>query len=301
MPRLVHKEKPIMKKKQSSESALGVAAFRAIESMRPEKDRVINDPYAWIFLDDKTKKWIGRPSLLLIAKFLGGLKFPGFRNSIIARVRFMNECIRQNFPGDFTQLVLLGAGYDMSGWCFGNILKDARIFEVDHPQTQKDKLEKLKANVTDAPDNIVYVPVDFETDNLKQKLVDSGYATGEKTLFIWEGVTCYLEKESVEQTLDFIVEHSAKGSRLAFDYLLPEVVDGISKDKLTKSMHNLVKEKGEPFKFGISPADIEDFLMTHGFSGVEKYSAFDIREAHFHGNNAHRKVSHLFNFVCAVT
>ncbi len=290
-----------MKKKQSSESARGVAACRAIEFLKPEKERVINDPYARIFLDDKARKWIERPMLLWILKFLGSLRFPGFRNSIIARVRFMNECIKQNFPGDFTQLVLLGAGYDMSPWCFRDILKDVRIFEVDHPDTQKDKLEKLKENITDAPDNIVYVPVDFETHDLKQRLVDSGYAANEKTLFIWEGVTCYLEKESVEQTLDFIVENSARGSKLAFDYLLPEVVDGISKNKLTRSMHKLVKEKGEPFKFGISPADIDSFLMMRGFAGIEKYSTLDIRNAHFKGNNINRKVSHLFNFVCAVT
>ncbi len=290
-----------MEKNKSSKTAEGVAMSRAIESRRPERDRVIYDPYAQIFLSKKSKKWINNPIRAFLFKFLGNMKFPGFRGSIISRVRFMNECIKETFPDNFTQLVLLGAGYDMSAYCFRDILKDARIFEVDHPDTQKNKLEQIKNKITDTPDNIVYVPVNFETDDLKESLISQGYSPSAQTLFICEGVTCYLEKNSVEQTLDFIVANSAKGSKLAFDFFPPDVIDGTSADRLGKALHDLVKGHGESFKFGVSANEIEDFLKDHHFAQIDHCSPSKIRDRYFHGNNINRKVSDLFNFVCATT
>ncbi len=290
-----------MQKNKSSETAEGVAASRAMESLRPEKDRVIYDPYAKLFLGSKWQKWVKYPILTWLFYQLGNLKYPGFRGSVIARVCFMNQCIIDCFPGDFTQLVILGAGYDMSAFTFQDILSKASIFEVDHPTTQEVKKAKIKAHINDVPDNITYVPVDFETDDLKACLVKNGYSLSGKTLFIWEGVIYYLEKKAVEQTFDFIVENSALGSRLAFDYFPPEVVDGTSGEKLGKEMYKLVKKIGEPYKFGITVADMDKLLKEHRFSSIQKYSSIDIRDTHFYGDNSKRDVSYLFNFVCAAT
>ncbi|MBT3255050.1 MAG: class I SAM-dependent methyltransferase [Deltaproteobacteria bacterium] len=290
-----------MHKSKSSDTAEGVAAYRAVESMRSEKDRVIYDPYAQIFLGNKWQKIIYNPIYKLIMKLLGKFKYPGFYISVIARVRFMNECIKQCFPGEYTQLVILGAGYDMSAYCFRDILPNARIFEVDHPSTQKDKLAKIKENIKDIPDNITYIPVNFEMDDLKESLISSGYAPSEKTLFIWEGVTYYLEKESVEQMLEFIVENSARGSKVAFDYFPPEVIDGTSTERLGKVMYKMVKKLGEPYKFGITVEEIDNLLKKHHFTDIGKYSSSDVRDTYFHGDYEKRKVTPIFNFVCATT
>jgi methyltransferase (TIGR00027 family) len=290
-----------MKKNTSSESAKGVAAYRMIESIRPEEDRIIYDPYAKLFLEEKSKKWIQSPVRLLFLKFIGNLKFPGFRGALVARSRFMNECIKDCFPDDFKQLVILGAGYDMSAYCFRDVLVDARIFEVDHPNTQKEKVSTIREQIKSIPDNVTYVPVNFDTDYLKDLLLTHGYSPLKKTLFLWEGVTYYLGKESVEKTLNFIVNNSAKGSKLAFDYFPPEVIDGTSTDRLGKVLLQFVKKLGEPFKFGVKKDQIENFLKHHGFSTVHQISSIKIRDIYFHGKNKNRKVSELFNFVCATT
>jgi methyltransferase (TIGR00027 family) len=288
-----------MDKKRSSTSAQGVAASRAIESMRPDHDRVIFDPYARLFLGPKFLKWIDNPIRQWLLAFMGNLKFPGYRGSIIARVRYMNECIKACFPDEFGQLVILGAGYDMSAFCFKDLLTNALVFEVDHPETQKDKLDKLRRHIENIPGNITYVPVDLETGELKKSLLNSGYDPSAKTLFIWEGVTQYLEKESVEQTLKFIGENAASGSKLAFDYFPPEVVDGTSTDKLARELRKLVAKNGEPFKFGVKADDMENYLKRYNFVEISHSSAPEIRDAYFHGDNKRRKVSDLFRFVCA--
>lgn len=290
-----------MEKNKSSESAKGVAAYRMIESVRPEKDRIIYDPYARLFLDSKSKQWILSPVRLLFLKCLGNIKFPGFRGALVTRSRFMNECIKDCFPDDFRQLVILGAGYDMSAYCFSNILADANVFEIDHPSTQKEKKAKIKEHIKNVHDNITYVPVNFDTDDLKTSLLARGYSPVKKTLFLWEGVIYYLEKDSVEKTLDFIVENSAKGSKLAFDYFPPSVIDGTSTDRLGKALKKFVEKLGEPFKFGIEKDQIETFLNDHGFSSFYQTSSIEMKDIYFHGKNKNRKVSDLFNFVCATT
>ncbi len=290
-----------MRKSKSSETAEMTTVYKAIESIQSENDRVIYDPYAMIFLGNKWKKLIKRSFTLWLMKQLGKIKYPGFRNSIIARVRFMNECIKDCFPGDYTQIVILGAGYDMSAYCFSDILSNARVFEVDHPNTQNSKVAKIKEQIKDAPNNITYVPFNFETDDLKTSLISSGYAPSEKTLFIWEGVIYYLEKESAEQTLDFIVNNSAQGSKLAFDYLPPEVIDGTSTDRLGKKMQNSLKKFGEPLKFGITIEEVDNLLKKYRFTDIRKCSSIEVRDTYFHGNNKKRKVSRIFNFVCATT
>ncbi len=122
-----------------------------------------------------------------------------------------------------------------------------------------------------------------------------------RTLFLWEGVTYFLEKESIIQTLRFIVKNSAPQSKVAFDYYPPEVVNGTSTDKTGKEMYKLVNKLGEPYKFGMKVYDTEPFLKTLGFTKINKLSTDQIKESYFHGNNKKRKVTHNFNFVCATT
>lgn len=290
-----------MQKNRSSETAKGIAMYRMIESVRSEKDRVFFDPYAQIFLESKWKKRIQSPIRLALLKFLGNLKYPGFRGSLATRFRFMNESIKGCFPGDFSQLVILGAGYDMSAYCFRDDLVDATIFEVDHPNTQKEKQTKIKKHVKNIPKNITYVPINFETDDLKESLSVAGYHKSEKTLFIMEGVTYYLEKESLEKTLGFIVKNSEKGSKFAFDFFSTEIIDGTSTDRLGKAMLQLVTKMGEPYKFGIEKDQIKPYLKHHGFSDVFQTSSKEVKDLYFHGKNKNRKISDLFNFVCATT
>ncbi len=294
-------ERIIMEENKSSRSAKGVAAYRMIESIRPESDRIIYDPYAQLFLDNRSKKWIQSPIRLLLLKFLGSLKLPGFRRALVTRSRFMNECIKDCFPDDFEQLTILGAGYDMSAFCFRDILADATVFEVDHPSTQKKKVSKIKEQLKSVPDNITYIPVNFDTDDLKSSLLANGYSPMKKTLFLWEGVTYYLEKKSIESILNFIVNNTPKGSKLAFDYFAPEVIKGTSPDRLGKALPKFVKKHGEPFKFGIKKNQIELFLKRHGFSNVHQISSIEMRDIYFQGKRKNRETSDLFNFVCATT
>jgi O-methyltransferase involved in polyketide biosynthesis len=57
------------------------------------------------------------------------------------------------------------------------------VFEVDHPNTQSLKVEKIKEIFGSIPHNVGYVPVDLEKDNLKELLVETAMKNPEKLSF----------------------------------------------------------------------------------------------------------------------
>lgn len=61
---------------------------------------------------------------------------------------------------------MLGAGMDTFAFRETEFLSKHRVFEVDHPLTQKDKIERITRAGWTVPDNLTFVPVDFTRDNL---------------------------------------------------------------------------------------------------------------------------------------
>ena len=73
------------------------------------------------------------------------------------------------------------------------MLAGTPVFEVDRPGLLADKQCRLqKAGLTVRPD-VVAVPLDFLHDDLRAKLAAAGVRGGERTLFLWEGVTNHLD------------------------------------------------------------------------------------------------------------
>ena len=80
---------------------------------------------------------------------------------------------------------------------------ELKVFEVDHPASQKDKLKKLIKIFGQIPANVTYVAIDFNEQKLADRLFECGYRKDLKTLFIWQGVTQYLTPAAVDETLQF--------------------------------------------------------------------------------------------------
>ncbi len=116
------------------------------------------------------------------------------------------------------QYVILGAGMDTFAFREGEFLAKHQVFEVDHPLTQKDKIERITRAGWSVPDNLTFVPVDFTKDNLAERLTASGFDPSAKSFFSWLGVTYYLSTEAIDTMLAALSELCADGSTLVFDY-----------------------------------------------------------------------------------
>jgi methyltransferase (TIGR00027 family) len=290
------------KRKGSSKMAELIALHRVAESRKPEGERICYDPYAVYFVDPETLAFsASNPEKTKEMSEYYERLFPGLANSIRARVRYFDDFVKSSLDEGLEQLVILGAGYDTRAYRIEGVKGKVRVFEVDHPDTQSVKVEKIKSIFGSLPDHVTYVPVDFEAENLGERLAAQGYDRSLKTLFLMEGLIMYIPPEAVDETLSFVVKNSCKGSAILFDYYPESLVDGSCELEAGKNIHNYLVQIEEPLKFGIREREVKTFLAERGFSQVHNVTTEEYKKMYFHGTNKNREVSSLLFFVHAVT
>jgi len=108
-------------------------------------------------------------------------------------------------------------------------------------------------------------------------LTQAGYQEKRKTLFLWEGVTMYLEPEAVDGTLAFIRKSAAEGSIVVFDYVRASVLRRENTLYGEKGSYDMVARVGERWTFGIEDGAIEGFLAERGFKVRSHLTPSDLK------------------------
>ncbi len=116
------------------------------------------------------------------------------------------------------QLVILGAGMDARAWRL-DALRGVRVFELDHPATQRYKRDRVGGRTP--PTDIRYVPVDFEKDAFSERLEHAGFRCTQPSVWIWEGVAMYLPLGAIGDTIRQVTALASEGSVLAMTYRMP--------------------------------------------------------------------------------
>lgn len=216
----------------------------------------------------------------------------------IARARFCEDSLKIAMQAGTTQYVILGAGMDTFAFRETDFMKKYKVFEVDHPQTQSDKIERINRAKLEIPDNLSYVPIDFSKDDLKAGLLKAGFDPTQKTFFSWLGVSYYLSKKEIETMLDNIVSLSAEGSCLVFDYADENLFS--SDIKRVQNMIAMASAGGEPMKSCFDYAEIEKLLEKHKFLIYELMTTQDIQTQYFAGRGNEMTAFEHINYVNAV-
>lgn len=289
-----------LKSKGPSKMAELIALHRVAESALPEGIRICYDPYAIYFVDQETVEFARKnPEKSKEMREHYERLFPGLANSIRARVRYFDDFIKSSISDGLQQLVILGAGYDTRAYRIEGLSK-IKVFEVDHPGTQVEKIGKIEKIFGNLPEHVIYVPVDFESEDLGSKLLEKGYSKSQKTLFVMEGLVMYIPPKAVDGTLLFISKNSGGGSAIIFDYYSQSTVDGTSKSESARNIKEFVADQGEPLQFGIEEEMVERFLAERGFSQIHSVTSEDYKKAYFQGANKDRSASDLLYFAHAV-
>jgi methyltransferase (TIGR00027 family) len=242
-------------------TARGVALVRAIEMTRPATERVSSDPYASRFVSPLAVQFMRLVGALGINRLTG---IDGLMNFAIARERHIEQLIARETAAGIDQIVVLGAGFDTRAYRIPAATRLA-VFEVDHPVTQAAKREALRGVVEPLPANVRFVGVDFDVDDLGERLRAAGYDRLKRTLFVWQGVIVYLTRAGADATLGFIANNSAPGSVVVFD----SMDSAMLADAQSWGLRLFTSAMGEKVTFGIGLADIADYLQRRGFGDVE--------------------------------
>jgi len=170
------------------------------------------------------------------------------------------------------QVVNIGAGLDSRPYRFQKQMPNVRFFEIERPAAMAYKKERVKAVLGKIPAEVVYIPLDFHTQKIDGALKKAGYDENLKTLFIWEGITAFIDEAAVDSTLRFIARHSAPGSEVVFDYILDDLVRGDFK-KFPRARFYAVRRStsGEPWKFGIAEGSANEFVSQRGLKVISDY------------------------------
>ena len=200
----------------------------------------------------------------------GGLWFE------VARTRFMDDVMRAEVTAGAGQLVILGAGFDSRPYRFRELLRGVAVFEVDHPATSRLKRERVRRIFGDLPSHVRYVEVDFETDDLGERLEAAGYDATRRTLFVWSGVAPYISAEAVGAVLAFVGQRSGAGSAIVFDYIFSEFLEGDDGYYGAAQLRKSVERQGEPFRSGVPEGEIGRFVEEHGLVLSESLLADDV-------------------------
>lgn len=209
----------------------------------------------------------------------------GLRSFLAVRSRFAEEELANAVAQGVRQYVVLGAGLDTFAW--RNPFPDLAVFEVDHPDTQAWKQERLERAGLPVPDALRFAPVNFECDTLAHGLAAAGFAREQPTFFSWLGVVPYLTREAAFTTLGFIAGAPA-GSSVVFDYSIPPASMSEMERRVFDYLAERVARAGEPFRLFFEPEQLEAELRQMGFREVSDSPGSAIRARWLHDGEQQR-------------
>lgn len=243
-----------MREGQASRTAELVCMGRALADVRRQSPR-FSDPTARALLSDEARARVdaaARGEARRLRDKIGAAYLERQATLMLVRTVVIDDAVRE---AKHSQLVILGAGLDGRAWRMPE-LADVTVFEVDHPDTQRVKKERL-APLAPTSKDVRFMAVDFMRDSLDAELARAGHDPARPTTWIWEGVVMYLTPADVEATLRVIAARSAKGSRLAANYH--------SFGVLYHVIGAAVRLLGEPLRSRYTPQTWRETLGRHGF------------------------------------
>jgi methyltransferase (TIGR00027 family) len=264
----------------ASRTAEYMALFRALESVRrPVRARLFEDPFARGFLRPSLRSVVRLSRLPFgssaVAWFIDW-RWPGARASGIARTRLIDDALKDALRQGFSQVVILGAGFDCRAYRIRGIER-TRVFEVDLPVTLAAKKDLLKRMLGELPTHVAFVEIDFNRQMLDEVMGASGLDRRARTFFIWEGVTNYLTETAVDATLRYLAGAGALGSRILFTYIHRDVLQNPAGFVGAQKSVSMVERAGERWTFGIDPADLPSYLAKRGFELIEDVGSLEYR------------------------
>jgi methyltransferase (TIGR00027 family) len=276
-----------------SRTAYGVAMSRAAHQIF-DLPRVFEDPAALTILGPKTTGGIRAAEPRFNSRYARYL-----RAFLVARSRLAEEALTEAVARGVRQYVLLGAGLDTFAYRNPHAAGGLRVFEVDHPATQEWKRQLVSHARLKSRGSLVYVPVNFEREQLAQRLIANGFRPDEPAFFSWLGVTMYLTRDAIRETLRFVARPMVGRSGIIFDYLaIPPRWNFVRRWGL-KVLMRRVAAAGEPWQTFFDPASLHGDLTRLGFATVRDYGRDEMNARFFDNAGARLRVGRSGRVVLA--
>lgn len=302
-----------MKNKESSLTSL-VSAFSRAYHVKEDHPIIFNDYIAQDFLSPQEYQAIAANMVNGIAFFSSEMaeKLKGDQEAILkwvtqiqlsptplARSAYAENVVQNECQLGAEQYVIMGAGLDTFAWRY-DTLPNVTVYEVDHPSTQKFKIERLEQAGYEIPSHLKFVAMDFTKELSLEKLAAAGLDLSKKTAFSLLGVSYYLTKDVLQQLLHAFFKDLPKGSSIIFDF----ADEGLFTEAgIYNRVHNMVKmaqAAGEPMKFAASLSELKELLANEQLLIYEHLSPQEIQEQFFSNRDDNLQAFETIHYIHAV-
>ena len=258
---------------EPDKSAVRTALWRALHLEVDDPPHVISDEVG-LRLADPGENWRRRPDMARNGT-------SGFRGSIVARARFVEDLVVERFEAGVEQYVILGAGLDTFAQRRTDIVGRLRVFEIDQPGTQAWKRQRLEELGYGVPEWLRFVPVDFEKSvSWWDRLREEGFDPSRPAVFACTGVLMYLTPDAVLDTLRQAAQ-AAPGSTMAMTYLEPTAFDDPANRPAAPTNQHERKAPAARWRSFFTPDEIAELAVKAGFHETRHVSTEDLVRRYF--------------------
>lgn len=271
-----------MRSDSPSQTAMATAFLRALHLVVDDAPYVFEDSLAGQFLPAYQRRFLQRLAALprgwsrVFRQRRGALG--RMRAQIVVRARYAEDTLHDaRASAAIARYVVLAAGLDTFAW--RQPADDAvPVVEIDHPATQRWKRDRLQKLGWQTPQQLTFLPVDFEQQSLDAAMDP---ATSPQVIS-WLGTTYYLQPASVAATLTTLAQRSPPGTRLVLDYWqeAPLPRDG---GALLWGTRMATALQMEPMHCFFEPADFEALAHRTGWRVRANLSAAQQNQRYLQG------------------
>ncbi len=271
-----------------SQTANVVTFFRAIAALNPSNQLLV-DPYAQQFLPKYLKlALLSLRRSTISHQFFENIKLGG---GVLIRARYAEECLKERVLSGTMQYIILGAGWDSFAFRCPSELEELEIFELDFPATQQKKIKRLKTLGIAVPNNVHFVPIDFESEQIHVALSQTSFDPNLDTFVTWQGVTYYLTEETIEQVLLSLSDLCSGRLDIVIDYIEQKYIKQWWRYQHFRWIYLAVAFIGERFVSGFDPNTFSDWLSERKFTLKEDHNYRTIADRLGSENMGHFRLS----------
>jgi methyltransferase (TIGR00027 family) len=263
-----------IEERSASRTAIGVAVLRALHELYDASPKILSDPIIPLLLDKEVlekakanRDWYRDPLTTAL------------RSHVVLRSRYAEDSLHEAVVSGVHQYVILGAGFETFAYRQPAWAAPLRIFEVDHPASQRAKVERLRLSEVSLPANLEFVSADFETASLRDILSHSNLDFTAPTFFSCLGVLVYLAEESAKAIFR-VAASFPKFSEIVFTFSQGDLASG-DKRGPRPSLAEAAAAVGEPWRSYHDPDVLRRELFEIGFSGVSFLSPQEAKDRYY--------------------
>ncbi len=262
-------------------TAEGAVMGRASHSLHADSP-ILDDTWAVLLLDPASQALVRDPEYAARPMEWEGFDAAPLFALNVGNLRYAEDEVERCVRDGVDQYVILGAGFDTFALRRGDLCDRVQVYEVDHPDVQALKRERI-ALADATPDSMpTFVPVDFESTSLTEGLEATAFDPTRRCVVSWMNTLPYLSESATTATLAELAALMAPGSRIALNYAcdVPLTAEQIA---YFETLQSRVSRGGEPLQSRWKPQAFEALLDEIGFAIIDHATEQDLTARYFEG------------------